>query len=232
MSLILVLGDPRAGKTLYTTAEALAEKQRPVYANYKIEIPAYQKLTPISYVSENRPILAILDEAWRYIDSRVSTSKANRFWSYMLFQSGKAGNDIYLTFHLPSVIDLRFRGLYNYLVVCNKESDGIYYSITKRSATKLYRPIEKFLSWENAALIYPYYDTYERIKVPEGEMMDLTIDDIQDVMPEIDTKASELLQSHTAKYYSKAVLSDICRELGWGQKQRDALYNRIQRIGH
>lgn len=127
MPLTNVVSDVRQGKTLWTTIVAINEYNhafrnrytpRPLFANYKINLPNWHPLKPETLFAINKKryprSLVLLDEAYAWIESRGSgSSNLNKFMSYILFQSGKRGIDFMLTDQIEGTIDTRYRQLLN-----------------------------------------------------------------------------------------------------------------------
>jgi len=158
--LVSVLGKIRNGKTLFLVY--LATKLiRDVYSNFKLNLPNYKELT-LSILS-NLPnnVNVYIDEGYTWLESRISGSKLNKLISYLLFQSGKRGLDIYITAQLFSSVDLRFREQSNLIVYCQKINGNFYYTIYNRENHKSKILV---LTKEFARKYYPLYDTYEIIE--------------------------------------------------------------------
>ena len=84
--LIHFTGDVGSGKTLFCTQVALHDK-RQIYSNYNIKLPNYHDLKPemLSILTEST--LVIIDEAYTWLESRLSGRNINLYLTYILFQS-------------------------------------------------------------------------------------------------------------------------------------------------
>ena len=122
MVLRLMTGIKGSGKTCYTTA-LLCESYRQgrtVYANYHLRFP-YTPLNMEQIIEdmENLQNVAIaIDEAQIYFDCRMSASKQNRLFSYLMLQSRKRNVDINMTSQQLFNVDIRIRRNLDYLYEC------------------------------------------------------------------------------------------------------------------
>lgn len=164
MRLTVVLGPKGSGKTFFITLIAL-ESKRDVYANYKIELENYKPLEVIDFIDLPNDVDVMIDEAYTWIESRISGFFLNRFLSYILWQSRKRTVDIYLTAQRFRSLDLRFREETDVLVKCkprtNLEKDDFEFEIlwvVEDKTTKLK------MSYEDAK---PYFDLYNTFEIVE-----------------------------------------------------------------
>jgi len=116
--------------------------------------------------------LILLDEAYTWLESRVSGSRLNRYVSYVLFQSRKRGLDFVLSAQLSITLDIRFRDLCDLFVLANKQQKGFQYllvtkSLKMRSVLLPYGYAEKKL--------YDIYDTTEIVKPFEHEDLNVEV---------------------------------------------------------
>lgn len=122
MSLRLMTGVKGSGKTCLTTAMLCEsyQKGRGIYANYALKFP-YTPLDMEDIVEnmENLQDVAIaIDEAQIYFDCRMSASKQNRLFSYLMLQSRKRNVDILMTSQQLWNVDVRIRRNLDYLSEC------------------------------------------------------------------------------------------------------------------
>ena len=228
MTLIQLLGDVGSGKTLLATAFALYEK-RPVYANYKIKIPNYHEMRPEILAKLNIPSLAILDEAYAWIESRRSGKPINTFMSYILFQSRKREIDFILTDQLLGTIDVRFRQMTNYEIHCRHIVDiGFQYTFYKLSGFTTYQPTTYIMPYSVAEKIYPLYDSWELINPIDDEMIFNITQDKGEIIKEVDEVVNYLLNQASAKEYRKGDIADYCLRHGYPKTHVDLIYNAIK----
>lgn len=122
MALRAVTGFKGSGKTCYTTArlcDAYQEGQS-IYSNYTLEFP-YHPLHMEDFIEdmmELENLTMAVDEAQLYFDCRMSSSKRNRLFSYMMLQSRKRHVDIVLTSQQLANLDIRIRRNLDYLYEC------------------------------------------------------------------------------------------------------------------
>jgi len=172
--LVSVLGNIRNGKTLFLVYIA-TKLIRDVYSNFKLNLPHYKQLT-LSVLS-NLPnnVNVFIDEGYTWLESRISGSKLNKLISYLLFQSGKRGLDIYITAQLFSSVDLRFREQSSLIVYCEKINGNFFYTIHNKEKNTWKTLI---LTKQFAKKYYPLYDTFEIIE--PANMRNLELEYIKD----------------------------------------------------
>jgi len=224
--LVLVLGNLGSGKTLFTTYLALNDS-RAVFSNYRIKRDRSEKLTLENLFSDSlKDALVIIDEAYVWLESRASSSNVNRVLSYLLFQSRKKGIDIVLTSQLYSVIDVRFRELSDYYVVCKRKEYGFRYYITNKK-----RVLNTFVLTNDSALYYfDKYDTYQVI-LPT-KILDFQVDQMSG--DEFLKRAKELLdkirEKSQSRFLTKKEIRLYLRLLNESRKFTDAIY-QLQQSG-
>lgn len=230
MTLIIPVGDLGSGKTLFTTMMA-KESDVQVLSNYKLNIYGYRELTPQMLVDINEPSLIIIDEAYAWLESRLSNRDMNRYLSYILFQSRKRQLDFIITAQLLSTIDVRFRDMCNYLVLCQKLPDGFHFSIVKNSMYS-HRPVELYMTWEQAETLYPLYDTMEKIDPIDADLMEniITESSPEDLNKLIATLANEIMNKYPNQKITKGMVKDYLIFSRKPVNHREDIYNRIQTI--
>jgi len=174
--LIGIFGDMGSGKTLYMTYYTLKyyvedKLYERAFANYHIKSP--NKKRPVELLTfeafkalgKTSEALVCLDEAYIWLDSRMSGTKRNRQISYLVLQSRKRGFDIAYTAQAQSSIDLRMRRFTEIKVLAEKRENGFKYVELFGNKVR-----ERFLPFKQAEKIYPYYDTKEIVDF--GKLMD------------------------------------------------------------
>lgn len=167
--MIGIFGDIGSGKTLYTTWYVLryyCEQglYRSCFANYHIKSPNSKR--PVHLLTQEefhklgsfQDALVVLDEAYLWMDSRMSGTKRNREVSYLILQSRKRGFDIIYNAQAASSVDLRLRRFTQIAILAERRNAGFKYTTTYNGRLK-----ETFLSDENAGKVFPYFDTHEII---------------------------------------------------------------------
>lgn len=160
-----------SGKTLLSTDMALTSKV-PVIANYKIKSKNVHplELEQLMHLPYEK-CKVILDEAYVYLENRVSMSKLNLYMSYILFQSRKRGIDIIITAQLAGTIDNRFIDLADIIIGAKQVKDGFLYVISDGRTKQL-----KKISFVNASKIWDKYDTTEVIMPPNIQNLETGIE--------------------------------------------------------
>lgn len=226
LTLIHLVGDVGSGKTLFATHLAKNDS-RPVYANYKIKIKRHHELKPEMLSHLNESSLVIMDEAYRWLESRLSSRNLNLYLSYILFQSRKRGLDIVLTDQLEGTIDTRFRQMTNYEIQCQAIEVGFHYTIFKLSRFQVYQPISMIMPFETAEKLYPLFDSWEFLPINEDLVFNVT-EDKKTLMQDIDKIVAGLLKKADAKVYTKGIIADICLRNEYPKSYIDLIYNSIQ----
>lgn len=174
--LISILGNLGDGKTLFL-AILSRESKRDIHSNFELKNNKfYKQLKVIDLLDLPNNIEVYLDEAYTWLESRVSSKALNRYLSYILLQSRKRTINIFITAQLFSTVDIRFRQQSNMIILCekiqNELQNGFRYKIInmKNKAIRyLYLPIEK------AKKYFEYYDTYEIIEPYEKSRLEFQL---------------------------------------------------------
>lgn len=158
----LVVGHLGSGKTLFLTLLGKASPHRPIYANFNLNLKTAKQITveDLESITEG---LILIDEAYLWLESRVSSSAINRYMSYMIFQSRKRNFDIFISSQLSSAIDLRFRFLEDlrvYAIGFNTAKESFPFLLSGWGRLRTFHlPIEK------AKMLFPLYDTMQYPKL-------------------------------------------------------------------
>jgi len=227
MTLVSIVGDVGSGKTLFSTYIATGDS-RPIYSNYKLKLKKYHDLKPETLNKLKEQSLVIIDEAYTWLESRLSGRNINLYLSYILFQSRKRGLDIILTDQLEGTIDLRFRQLTNYEIQCQNVDDGFAYDIYKVSSYHQYKPMRFVMPFSIAETLFPLYDSWELINPIDDNLLFNVSEDKGDIMKEIDVIVATLLKKANANQYSKGIISDYCIRNKHPKTYIDLIYNAIK----
>lgn len=173
--LVIILGPKGSGKTLFSTTRALKSK-REVYSNYKIDIENYNHLEVMDLVDISNNVDIFIDEAYVWLESRISGFFLNRFLSYMLWQSRKRDIDMYLTAQKFRALDVRFRDECDVIVKCktriNLKKDDFRFSIFWIAENKVNHFIMKY---DDAKSLFDVYDTYQIIEPYTKEQLNFEL---------------------------------------------------------
>lgn len=227
MTYVFISGDVGTGKTLLTTGIAMAADDRPILANYNLEHPCFEEVTPRKLANINRPTLVLLDEAYTWLESRIPGAVLPLFMSYILFQSRKRSVDIITTCQIPGSVDLRYRELADYWIEATNDGEYYTYQVVKNSRQEQYPTSWLKLSHKDAEQIYPYYNTYQTVG-DLGPMLDAI--NPSDCLPEAHRIADEILAAYPGRKWTKSALTDYCMEAGYSDTIMQLTYNRLQRL--
>lgn len=229
--LISAIGDVGSGKTLYATYSALRDT-RTVYSNYEIlNCDRYKHLEPetLYEIKKEKPSLIVIDEAYNWLDSRVSGRAINRYLSYILFQSRKRGMAVILTDQLSGTIDLRFREMTNFEIHCQAINEGFEYIIHKLGRSRRpYTPQKQIMPLSIAEKIYPRYNTWELINPIDDDLLYTISQDRTKIRDKTDEIVKILLKQAPAKSFTKAAITDYCDRNKHPKSFIDSIYNAIK----
>lgn len=172
--LTVISGNLGTGKTLFLTIVGYFAKTK-IISNFKLNYPNNKIVDEFDikkFVNcEYEDCIIFLDEAYAYLESRLSNSNLNLIMSYILFQSRKKSVNLYLTCQLTSTIDLRFRQLTQcYICAELTEFSYQYTIITKSNNLQIKFDKEKVKSF------YQFYNTNEVILPMKGKINALIVD--------------------------------------------------------
>lgn len=166
--LITIVGNLGSGKTLLAVILGYYSKKK-VVSNFSIhfkhkKVERFDLATFLQAKYESCTIL--LDEAYTYLESRVSGNQLNRIMSYILFQSRKKNVELYITAQLLSSIDLRYRELSELYVVAYRNGiDFKYYFVGKGYC------YERDFEFDKVIPFLGMYDTNEVILTKDKKML-------------------------------------------------------------
>ena len=233
MTLVNMTGSVGSGKTLFATAAVLMDKDRPIYANYKIKSDNYRELLPETLLNaEMTGSNVVIDEAYIWLESRLSGKPMNLYLSYILFQSRKRNMDMYLTDQILGTIDLRFRELTDYEVKCKsvpnaKNPKGFFYKIIDRTGFKpnsftMYLPIEK------AAKYFNFYDSWELINPIDDELIAKISKSKKKIVEQVDEIVLDILGEYpNLKKFPKGIVADFCLNNDLPKMFVELVYNSL-----
>jgi hypothetical protein len=222
--LVIIYGDIGMGKTLLATIMALCD-DRPVLCNYKIDCDRYKGLEPQDLNAVNKPTLVVIDEAYAWLDARLSGKDINRYLSYILFQSRKRQIDFILTAQLLSTIDLRFKGMADVYVLCEKDATGFHFLFMWPGKGKR----AFYLSMEQALQYFPKYDTWEKVDPIDDNLLVKIMPHKEQLLPEIDRIIALMVVETPVEKWTKGMVQDYCLEHKHPFEYRDMIYNRMRR---
>jgi len=182
MSLKMITGLKGAGKTAYMTKllHDSWKAGRKVRANYKLEFP-FEPIDLEFLLTNPHELYDMsigIDEAQTYFDCRLSQTKKNRIFSYLMLQSRKRHVDIFFTSQQASNVDIRIRKNIDFLYECTamvSTSQGLKRAnIADIEAKKITRIMIVEFNFEaeekrkfifNPKEIYKLYDSDEFINI-------------------------------------------------------------------
>lgn len=188
----IILGHRGSGKNLFLTIMVLLSPLIS-FSNCKIKSGKYRPLTILGLYDLPEYCNIILDEAYAWIDARSSQKTINKHLSYLNFQLRKTKRDIFLTAQDQMSIDVRFRRIWDYLVICERVDNGnpdnelwdFQYTLFIQSTGFISSP--KVLPYNDAKRYFEYFDTYEMVDIPERSKIEY-----------------ELLKSEPIQYLTRA----------------------------
>jgi hypothetical protein len=215
MALYVVLGRKGMGKTLFLTRQA-KNSEREVWANYKLYInERFKPLSISGLINLPHNILVLIDEAYTWFESRISSSVLNRYISYIIFQLRKTNTHIYMSAQRFSTLDYRIRIEADVLVKCERKNNGVqpedklpnglldgfkvpyyYFWDYKYSFFDMesYKETSYILPYEKAKQYFDIYDTKEVIDPAFKEQMELELlrDNPKELFKKVKKVANEI----------------------------------------
>ena len=181
--LICITGGLGSGKTLGMTAWACKFScmggMLPIISNYKIEVDGHidtillqdeeDMIRMIKLVKREKGIL-LIDEAYKFLDSRLSMNKRNVYLSQFFMFLRKLNLITIVTIQSFRMIDIRVREIIDVLIVCRKINKGFEQRIFDYQLGKQVKRL--CLREEVMKEVYEMYDTFEMVKefkFPERE---------------------------------------------------------------
>lgn len=167
---MLITGNVREGKTMLEVYFAWKLHNQglnvPIYCNHTIKYPEAKRVD-VSELLDLEGLgsgLMCMDEAYAWLESRVSSSNLNRYVSYFIFQSGKRGVDVIATSQLGSAIDLRFYDLAHIIVLTRNDvvNERFTYQFAVRCGVSV-RVVTRCLSYKDASLFWNDFVTGEPV---------------------------------------------------------------------
>jgi hypothetical protein len=225
--LTIVDGYCGSGKTLFLTAMAsITDKKKGIYSNYFLDLQNYKEFSVSEFVNGNyNNCIVLLDEAYNYLDNRLSMDMRHRFMSYMLFQSRKKEVEIVCSVQLLQTLDNRFRNLADIIVRAEGLTQkGFKYTIANIA---LQRTVTLFLPPKNLAHLFSIYDTKEIIEPTKSENQQYTFMTKDEKLLLLDNIVSEI-ESQNFKKITHARIKDFMFKKGYPSDLEQIVYSRIQ----
>lgn len=140
--IIAYVGIPGRGKTLAAVNQAAAlwlknqvygNLEYKIYANINLYYPdsinkSYKKITSYDDIEDMSNGVFLFDEMWTWVDSRISMSRRNRFWSRWSILTRKKNLDLLYTEQSELLIDSRIRKITEYL--CRPRQEEVNKELT------------------------------------------------------------------------------------------------------
>lgn len=227
MSLMVIYGDLGSGKTSLAVMLAIND-ERQVYANFNIKSDRFHALEPQHLHDINSPTLVIIDEAYNWLESRLSGKDINRYLSYVLFQSRKRQIDFIITAQLLSSIDLRFKSMADMYVLAEKTREGFRYTVMYPGRKHSRKVLT--MTYGIAQRYFPFFDTYEKVDPIDDELILRVTPNRSQVIPELDKIIMKMLQEHPANKWTTGMVEDYCLENKHPHMYYRWLHNRIKRV--
>lgn len=231
MTLVNIIGDVGSGKTLLMVYFAYSHPEIKAYANFNIHTNNFEELTP-EKILDIREGMIFLDEAYSWLESRVSSGKAiNQYLSYCLFQSRKRGQDWFTSDQLLETIDVRFRMMANYEIHCEQVKNGFKYRMFKLSRYRRPRVYTYFLDYDFCkSNLFDIYDTLQVISPIDDTMMLKVSKDKKNVAKTIDDYVKDVLKEGHPSDISLRIVKAYCIDNNIAGAMAELIYNKIKAI--
>ena len=170
------------GKTLFLTYKVIEYmnkyKDKKVFANYTIKndnVNYFDFLDFIENSEDYKNSIIAIDEISQYIDSRVSNSKTNRFFTKIINQSRKYNSIILYTAQHEMEYDKRLREKTNYYSLIEKIWEESEFSTNKLFVVDLaiylnqqFHALNSFY-FRPKDQLYQMYNTYELVNINKNK---------------------------------------------------------------
>lgn len=174
-ALVLIKGENGSGKTFIMTMFALAQLNKNILSNYKIEHPQYKKLQldDLLNISDNTDVF--IDEAYNWLESRRSSKSINVFISQIKEQKRKTNSTWYVSEQRPKQIDKRFEEYPNVIITCKtrypigSSKDDFVYKIEYDNP---YQVVYLTFPYFEARKYFKYFNTKEIIKMHDQDKIE------------------------------------------------------------
>lgn len=225
-----ISGDLGSGKTIksvyWSYLERLMNPKTPIFSNFKINLPKAKIIKPDELIRmKYEHALIVIDEAYVWLESRISSSLINRYMSYILFQSRKRGLNMILTEQLPITIDVRFRKLCELEIEAENKEDYFSYDYYPRKLTPTTFTLDKGFCEEYL------FDKYETLEIVEPFNLEEVSNQI--TMITNPKKANEIINDIVANIkglenITHAVVSDYLLQNELSQSLEPYVYARLK----
>jgi len=156
--IVVFTGTLGSGKTLSMSAIGTYMSRKSglrLYSNYGLQNS--ERIYTVEQLLEAKSGILCFDEAHTSIDSRLY--KDNVTFTHFLLHTRKKGLIVLMTTQVFGQVDIRARGITDYLIMCSKKGDGIWL---------------QFIDWQDRIIkhkvnipdykrYYSIYDTYELV---------------------------------------------------------------------
>lgn len=237
MVTIVLVGQKGTGKTIFMTKIALDNPDIPVYSNYEIFAPNYNRLDFTILPELSNEHFVFFDEAYMYVDSRRGNSNEVLEITHLLFQSRKRKSDYILSLQLDSSLDLRFRNLADLYIMTELQNalyndddelisgDFVYHFLKNGNylgAWKMtfdYAKKYLFGKYDSLQVINTSKDIGKNLSLLEPESEE---NGINDIIAEMENKLP-------LDRWDKIMIRDLVMTLRYPIKYADKVYGRVKR---
>lgn len=242
MTITTIVGDVGSGKTTLCTYLAVRDG-RDIWSNYGIKVERYHDLDP-EQIEDLYDCVICGDELWSWLDCRVSGAKLNEYISYMLYTSRKSATRYIGTCQSFMSIDLRWRQMTDYIVMCKNhgepseflrdgrknpryDPDGWFdYKILKQSSDA--PRLKNFrITFKDAYSIFALYDTYERFPI-NPDIRGGAIQDKCKLLERLEPIIDAMLEQSPPAKWSRSAVEGHCTKNRLPKQYASVIYNEMR----
>ena len=241
MGLCLIKGYRGTGKTTIMSRTAIETEFPNIYANvHMLDLNSkFFFLHSYDIFNLKKNSLIFIDEAYKWLDCRLSQTRITIFLSHISMESRKTNQDWYIACQYDDYIDFRFTNDADLVIECENIKLGKYpngmekndYIYRFKWKDKRIKNKSFKLSCKEAELIYPHFDTNEcveefgKIKYKLGVLKDnpkLLAKEIKQVSRKID--------KYTPTRFTKSDITMILLENGYSEDYSKYVFPQLKRL--
>lgn len=227
------------GKTLGMTERILKTlfiyPETELYSNYFIDIEVFKRLYIARIMETPDACIIGMDELDKIIHARISNAYINIGLANMISQLRKTGRMIYFALQLTRALDVIWRELLDYLVVCyripNGEDNWRYYDFGfEWHITRTGEVIQKHAKYSYMEQFFDYFNTYEVVTPRYWSRVEYDLYEGDWQMMEQRAHDLAMKIKDKMRHNTKIEVSIQLKKAGFNPIWKDEVYDQLQDI--